>query len=210
MNRGGRPVQQNTQSPSQTPGNQSAPAKNAGPKNIDKNKLTRIAYVAFISLLGLLLLGVLTSMLLHKDGKNSEASYVDTSKHQAVFLNGGQVYFGKVTDLNSKFLNLNDIYYLRVNQQVQPEQGQNNNAANDISLVKLGCELHGPQDAMVINREQVIFWENLKNDGQVAKAIEEFVKANPDGQKCETPSNNGNNTNTNRENNGNGDVAPAN
>ena len=27
-------------------------------------------------------------------------------------------------------------------------------------------------------------WENLQDNGQVAKAIAEFVKKNPEGQKC--------------------------
>ena len=45
-------------------------------------------------------------------------------------------------------------------------------------LQKLGSELHGPEDQMVINRDQVQFWENLKDDGQVVKAITTY-KANP-------------------------------
>jgi hypothetical protein len=131
-------------------------------------------------------------------GKNSgEGKFIDDDKLQAVFLNGGQVYFGKVEDLNSKYLRMSNIYYLRVNQTVQPDQDngqQQQTSANDISLVKLGCELHGPQDEMLINRDQVVFWENLKADGQVAKAVDEYVKANPNGQQCNT--NTGANTNT--------------
>jgi hypothetical protein len=122
--------------------------------------------------------------------KKAESGYVDDKKLQAVFLNGGQVYFGNINDLNGKFLSMSNIYYLRVNQQVQPNQSTNAAASNDISLVKLGCELHGPTDNMVINREQVIFWENLKDDGQVAKAVAEYKKANPGDQKCDTASQN--------------------
>ena len=91
---------------------------------------------------------------------------------------------------------MGNIYYLRVNQTVQPNQENGTQAqtgANDISLVKLGCELHGPTDEMLINREQVIFWENLKEDGQVAKAVAEYVKANPNGQKCNTDQSTGTN-----------------
>lgn len=115
---------------------------------------------------------------------NKQAKLVDTANYQAVFLNGGQVYFGRIGSVNDKNLTLNDIYYLRVNQQVQPGQ---QTKPEDITLVKLGCELHGPQDRMVINQEQVIFWENLKEDGQVAKAVKQFQDKNPDGLKCEAP-----------------------
>lgn len=129
--------------------------------------------------------------------KNSdEDKYVDSGKMQAVFLNGGQVYFGRIASLNNKYVRLGDIYYLRVNQQVQPDQKSGQTAQQDISLVKLGCELHGPQDEMLINREQVIFWENLKDDGQVAKAVDQYKQANPDGQKCQTNSQQGNNSNS--------------
>lgn len=123
-------------------------------------------------------------------GNANESKYVNDKQMQAVFLNGGQVYFGHITNLNEKYMRVADIYYLRVNQQVQPNQenGQQQ-AANDISLVKLGCELHGPDDSMLINREQVIFWENLKDNGQVAKAVAEYKQKNPEGQKCETANN---------------------
>jgi len=112
----------------------------------------------------------------------SESDAVDTTKMQAVFLNGGQVYFGRITELNKQFMQLNDIYYLRVNQQIQPDGEAQ---SNDISLVKLGCELHGPEDQMVINREQIIFWENLKNEGQVAQAVAQYREDFPNGQDCE-------------------------
>jgi hypothetical protein len=134
-----------------------------------------------------LLVALIASLIFGNPAKsgNSEFRNVDASKLQAVFLNGGQVYFGKINSLNPQFMRMSDIYYLRVNQQVQP--GQTQPADDGISLVKLGCELHGPTDSMVINREQVIFWENLKEDGQVAKAVKEFKDKNPEGQKCEQP-----------------------
>jgi hypothetical protein len=118
-------------------------------------------------------------------GGPDESKLIDKDKNQAVFLTNGQVYFGKVSSVNQQYLDLKDIYYLNVNQQVQPnQQGSEQQAQSSISLVKLGCELHGPADRMVINRDQVTFWENLKDDGQVSKAITEWVKQNPNGQKC--------------------------
>jgi hypothetical protein len=37
---------------------------------------------------------------------------------------------------------------------------------------------------MVINRDQVTFWENLKDTSTVVKTIKEWVKQNPNGQQC--------------------------
>lgn len=116
-------------------------------------------------------------------GGDKESKLIDKSKFQAVFLTSGQVYFGNIVSANEDFLDLKNIYYLSVNRQVQPEQSADKQAS--VSLVKLGCELHGPTDQMIINREQVTFWENLKTDGQVSQAIDKWVEQNPEGQKCE-------------------------
>lgn len=118
-------------------------------------------------------------------GGPDESKQVNKDKQQAVFLTNGQVYFGKIKSVNSKFIDLRGVYYLNVNQQVQPEQADKQ-AQSSISLVKLGCELHGPSDQMIVNRDQVTFWENLKDDGQVTKAIAEWIEQNPTGQKCQT------------------------
>jgi hypothetical protein len=159
--------------------------------------LGRIGITALLFSLTILIVALIGSIAFAK--LRPESRYVNKDRLQAVFLSGGQVYFGKIRALNSSYVGMTDIYYLRVNQQVQPNQQNNNNQQQDISLVKLGCELHGPQDQMLINREQVIFWENLKEDGQVAKAVAEYVKQNPNGQKCETNTqqNNTNSGNTN-------------
>ncbi len=117
-------------------------------------------------------------------GGDKESKLVDKSKFQAIFLTSGQVYFANIVTINDSYVDAKNIYYLSVNQQVQPEQSENKEAS--VALVKLGCELHGPVDQMIINREQVTFWENLKTDGQVSQAIDKWVEQNPEGQKCNT------------------------
>lgn len=162
--------------------NASAGVKNTRPGKFSrfrKHALLNITYLGLLLSITVVIVGVLLALFFFEGDR--EDKFVDSSKHQAIFLNNGQVYFGNITDLNNDFLTLSNIYYLRVNQQVQPGQQA---SQNDVSLVKLGCELHGPQDSMVVNRDQVTFWENLKDDGQVAKAIAEYVKANPNGQNC--------------------------
>lgn len=140
--------------------------------------------VALLFSISILVLAI-SALLAFGNNNRTEKRYVNDDQMQAVFLNGGQVYFGDITNLTDDYLRMSNIYYLRVNQQVQPNGEAKSTDNDDISLVKLGCELHGPEDAMVINRSQVMFWENLKSDGQVAKAVEQYVKQNPDGQKCE-------------------------
>lgn len=98
---------------------------------------------------------------------------VKGKQYQAVFLTNGQVYFGKVSKVDSSYVKLSDIYYLQVQQQVQP-QDKNAQQQPQVSLAKLGGELHGPEDSMYISRSQVLFWENLKDDGKVTKAIKDY------------------------------------
>jgi hypothetical protein len=100
-------------------------------------------------------------------------SAIKGKQYQAVFLTNGQVYFGKVTHTDASYLKLTDIYYLQVQQQVQPKD-QNSSQQPQVSLAKLGGELHGPEDVMYVNHSQVLFWENLKSDGKVADAIAKY------------------------------------
>ena len=173
-------------------GHSAAPAHstNASPAGGKRNRWKEgplwLRVVWIVLLFSATVLVVALAALMYFGGPD-ESKFVDKDKNQAVFLTNGQVYFGKVTSVNQQYLDLKDIYYLNVNQQVQPnQQGSNGQQQqqSSISLVKLGCELHGPADRMVINRDQVTFWENLKDDGQVSKAIAEWVKQNPNGQKC--------------------------
>lgn len=147
-----------------------------GGRSANKGKWGRIGVVAAIAAVVILIIASI--VLLAAGNGSSESKYVKTNKLQAVFLNTGQVYFGNIKALNSKYLTLTNIYYL------QTSNGGSSNSNSNVTLVKLGCELHEPYDLMVINRDQVTFWENLQDNGQVATAVANFEKQNPGGQKC--------------------------
>jgi hypothetical protein len=89
--------------------------------------------------------------------------------YQAVFLNNGQVYFGKLSRYGD-YPVLRDVYYLQITQNLQGGESQPSN----VNLVKLGNELHGPMDRMQISRSSILFIEDLKPDSQVVKAIEKM------------------------------------
>lgn len=103
--------------------------------------------------------------------KNKSADY------QAVFLSNGQVYFGQMKSSGASNVTLEDIYYLRV-QQIQPKAEEK--PQGKLTLIKLGNELHAPQDKMIINRDHILFYENLKSDGKVAEAIKRYKEKGPD------------------------------
>ncbi len=101
---------------------------------------------------------------------------VDADRYQALFLNSGQVYFGKLSSADPQTVRLTDIYYLQVAQDVQPQEEAAPEGATtqEPQLIKLGEELHAPEDEMYVDRNQVSFWENLKDEGQVVQAIQQY------------------------------------
>lgn len=97
--------------------------------------------------------------------------------YQAVFLSNGQVYFGHIAGEHARSVFLTDVYYLRTQQRLQAPAGESGAtdaapASPQLTLVKLGDELHGPMDRMEINRDHVLYIEDLKTDGQVVQTIE--------------------------------------
>ena len=176
-----------------------APQKASAPApHKDNWKSGKLYRISFISLLdsATILFVALIFYIVFGPPINREAHFVDTGKYQAVFVNvngtnGGQVYFGKITSLTPQYIRLANVFYIQ-NQT----SGDSKDASSAYNLVKLGCELHGPTDEMIINRGEVFFWENLKDDGQVAQKAAEYYKQNPNGQKCSTTTNSTQQSNT--------------
>ncbi len=136
----------------------------------------------------LLVVGVLFRDKLFRGAPAKDTPKVASMKasgYSAVFLTNGQVYFGKMTSSDGAYTTMKDIFYLQVVQQPglqgsgQTEQQQQ--AQSQISLVKLGNELHGPVDEMKITNSQILFFESMKEDSQVVQAINNY-KANPEGK----------------------------
>lgn len=152
-------------------------------KHIDRITAAKIPFL-FLTITVAVLSVALIFKIMNAGSENSASTVtVDTSKYQAVFLNNNQVYFGKVKSASAKDLSLEDIYYIQVNGQ----NGSNTTSQpQNITLVKLGCEIHGPQDKMVINRDQILFWENLKDDGQVVQKIKENQSKGPQNCNAQT------------------------
>lgn len=102
--------------------------------------------------------------------------------YQAVFLSNGQVYFGKVKATAGNYLTLDDVYYLLVQRSLQEQKQATPSAKPQYTLRRLGGELHGPEERMVINRRHILFTEELKPDGKVVSAILESKKQAEQGK----------------------------
>lgn len=89
---------------------------------------------------------------------------------QAVFLTNGQVYFGEIERIDENFLVIQKIYYLKTTDQLAGTDGAK------IQLIKFGQEVHGPEDRMYINRNEVLFYENLRSDSKINEAINAYAQ----------------------------------
>jgi len=108
------------------------------------------------------------------DGDNVIPIGGSSGDYQAVFLINGQVYFGHVVKESKDQVVLEDIYYLRATEALQQSE-EGAVPASELSLIKLGNELHGPKDEMRIVRNNILFIEDLKEDSKVTIAIEEYI-----------------------------------
>lgn len=87
---------------------------------------------------------------------------------RAIFLTNNQVYFGHFWDTPfASTITLHDVYYL----QVQSGQDLTGGDESAMKLVKLGNEIHGPTDEMVIPIQQVLFWETLRSNSAIVTTI---------------------------------------
>jgi len=104
-----------------------------------------------------------------KMGSTAPAS----GQYQAVFLDNGQVFFGKLKNTEGTYLRVEDAYYTKKQDlPADATEEQKKAVDNNVSLVKVGNEVYGPENSLNIKAEQVLFWQNLKTDSKVAKAIE--------------------------------------
>lgn len=156
-----------------------ASSQDARDKNTGKAKVAIAGVIAVL----IALVAALSYAILAEDDTDGSVPDAAAGPWNAVFLTSGQVYFGHLSDTDDETFTLEDIYYLQVQQNLQP--GPDSSAARDqqVSLAKLGkFELHCPVDQMSINRDQVLFWEELQPESRVVQAITEYVKT-PDYQK---------------------------
>ena len=113
---------------------------------------------------------------------SSVSSAIDNSKYQAVFFTNGQVYFGKLSVVNDEYMRLTNVYYLQTksetdDKETSPQSAKKQNSS-DVELIKLGGEIHGPEDAMIVSKDQMLFFENLKHSGNVSETITNYQNQN--------------------------------
>ena len=120
-------------------------------------------------------LAVLAALCLFLGCGGSDLNF--PTDYQAVFLDNGQVFFGKLSDPGSPYLTLREVYYVQTLVEEDKKKSAN-------ILIKRGSEWHNPE-FMRINTRHVVVIEPVGPDSRVAQLIKE-AKAAP-APKAETP-----------------------
>jgi len=116
---------------------------------MNKDKFFKIGLIVAIILLGVLVY----------------ISFVDKTKviknpYSAIFLNTGDMYFGKLSRFPK--LTLSDIWFLQ--RSIDEEQG-------GFDLIKFSNAMFGPKDKMEINKENVVWISKLRDDSEIVSFI---------------------------------------
>lgn len=129
-----------------------------------KRRYTILLRMFFVLAVGLMLAGC-------REGA-SQAFKVE-GEYQAVFLDNGQVFFGKLSDTGAEYPLLKDVYYIenKVNPQTKAAAGV---------LVRRGNEWHGPS-YMRINSRHIVAIEPVSPDSKIAQLIKEDAKVKKQG-----------------------------
>jgi hypothetical protein len=165
------PERKDEETPVREPLSTRAPQPGRTPENKDK-KLTKKALFGLVGIV--LVLALFWWFFLRNIGI---PSYVETSKYQVVCLQSGECYFGKITSVSSDTVQLKNVFYVQKTAGTSATS-TTSTTDNNLQLIKLGNEVHGPDDMMAINRTQVLYIENLKSDGKVTQTINTYYQQN--------------------------------
>lgn len=110
---------------------------------------------------------ILALLALFMVSKMFVGQQIDTSKYQVVYLSNGQAYFGKLQNTTGPYMVIKTPYTA---QGVKTSDTESNPATT--TLLKVSAQVYGPEDSIAIRTDQVAFWQNLRDDSKVTKAIE--------------------------------------
>jgi hypothetical protein len=93
------------------------------------------------------------------------------TEYQAVFMDNGQVFFGKIENAGGAYPLLREVFY--IGRQASPDGKEIKSI-----LVKRGNEWHGP-DFMYINKQHIVVIEPVAANSRVAELIKGAKEQKP-------------------------------
>lgn len=139
----------------------------SGPRKPSKKGIIlTIAALVFVIILGLIAWFVFA-------GQKAQPTGIDNGRFQAVFLANGQIYFGKLETFSDSTFKMTKIYYPQTSTDETASAATAQSQNSNIQLIRLGDEVHGPDNEMYLTKDQVLYYENLKSDSKVSQLIKQ-------------------------------------
>lgn len=97
----------------------------------------------------------------------------------AVMLTNGQTYFGRMEKYGPNAVVLFDVYYLQVDDaqattDTNTETVAVGAATSNIKLMKLADDFYKPNNYLILNRDQILYWQHLQSNSPILEAIEQY------------------------------------
>ncbi|MGH7238732.1 MAG: hypothetical protein ACREHG_01570 [Candidatus Saccharimonadales bacterium] len=151
-----------------------------------KHKQAWAQGVAMFFLLCLVALAVAVLLFIASNNRSHEAKYVNTKDYQAVEVasNNSQptYYFGNIAVIDDNYLVLNNAY----------TSSANTTGTNPVSATPLACSSENGSSQLILNRAQVVLWDNLAPSSDAVKAIQLYNQTYPNGQCSQSAQSTGN------------------
>jgi hypothetical protein len=94
---------------------------------------------------------------------------IDHNRYQAVFLEDGKIFFGKLENLDGPYITLNNAY------QARSTEADKDNTTNSsyVRLARLADDTaYSPDGSISIQSSKILYWQNLKTDSKVSQLID--------------------------------------
>ncbi|MBI3495229.1 hypothetical protein HY065_01225 [Candidatus Berkelbacteria bacterium] len=101
-------------------------------------------------------------------GKSTASYSLTKSGYQALVLSNDQVYVGKISNLGDQFVKVDEAYLLIASESTS-DKGK-----TDLKLIKLEEGVHGPTNAMLVNRDHIALVEDLRSDSKLLDIIKNY------------------------------------
>lgn len=144
------------------------------PKISLKNKCcaNKLSILTYVVLALIVIFAGLKIAILNWQYKN----IIDKNTYQVVFLDNGESYFGKLESLGFKTYRLSNVYYLKYFPKTQQTEGESTASTNpddyELKLIRLGeQEFYKPNNEIIINKDKILYWENLQKDSEIINLI---------------------------------------
>lgn len=111
---------------------------------------------------------------LWQDGtvRNTIQLFKYKASYQVVFLTSGQAYFGNITEITDEYIIMKNPFSIKVQQKQATEDVQV--SQSETKLVSIEDEFYQPEDYMLIEKNAILFIEELKDSSQIIEIIENY------------------------------------